>query len=132
MSLEPITKGVSPKKTTDCLVLFQKLHIFATELIHQEAMTTTISLPIADYNRAKSFAEEQKLDMNELFAALIGQLTLKEEDEPWNHIAKDLQPYTQEELLARIEKGEAQFERGEYKTHEQLMAELQEELSWLQ
>ncbi len=33
--------------------------------------------------------------------------------------------------MARINEGEAQFERGEYKTHEQMMAELREEFSWL-
>ena len=40
-------------------------------------------------------------------------------------------PYTHDELMARIDEGEAQFERGEYKTHEQLMDELKEEFSWL-
>ena len=34
--------------------------------------------------------------------------------------------------MARIDEGEAQFERGEYKTHEQMMAALREEVSWLQ
>lgn len=57
-------------------------------------MTTTISIPTSEYNRA-------------LFS------------------------YTNEELMARIDEGEAQFERGEYKTHEQMMQELREEFSWL-
>ena len=54
-----------------------------------------------------------------------------EEDATWDKHDSDVQPYTHDELMARIEEGEAQFERGEYKTHEQLMAELKEEFSWL-
>ncbi len=40
-------------------------------------------------------------------------------------------PNTHEELMARIDEGERQFEQGEYKAHEQLMSELKEEFSWL-
>ena len=56
-------------------------------------MTTTISLPVAEYNRAKTFAVE--------------------------------------ELSARIDESEKQFERGEYKSHEQMMADLKKEFPWL-
>ena len=94
-------------------------------------MTTTISIPTAEYNRAKKFAKECNLSIDELFVVLLGQLTTKEEDIHWNHQETDLAPYCKEELIDRIEEGEAQFDRGEYKTHEQLMSELQEEFSWL-
>lgn len=94
-------------------------------------MNTTISLPTAEYNRAKAFAKEQNLSVSELFIALIGQLTLREEDSAWLKQDEELPPYTVEELDARIEEGEAQFEKGEYKTHEQLMSELKQEYSWL-
>ena len=66
-------------------------------------MTTTISLPVAEYNRAKTFAEEQNLSIDELFVALIGQLTLKEEDAVWNQHDFKQPPYTIEELSARID-----------------------------
>ena len=93
-------------------------------------MTTTISIPTAEYNRAKAYAKERNLSIEELFVVLLGQLT-SEEDATWDKHDSDVQPYTHDELMARIEEGEAQFERGEYKTHEQLMAELKEEFSWL-
>ena len=93
-------------------------------------MTTTISIPTTEYNRAKAFAKERNLSIDELFVALLGQLT-SEEDAVWDKHDSDAQPYTHEELMARIEEGEAQFERGEFKSHEQLMAELKEEFSWL-
>jgi hypothetical protein len=94
-------------------------------------MNTTISLPTAEYNRAKTFAKEQNLSLDELFAVLIGQLTLKDEDAIWYNTDESITPYSLDELQARIDEGEAQFERGECKTHEQLMAELKEEFSWL-
>ena len=93
-------------------------------------MNTTISIPTAEYDRARTFAKEQNLSLDELFAVLIGQLTLKEEDAAWYSLDEPLIPYTYDELQARIDEGEAQFERGECKTHEQLMSELQEEFSW--
>ena len=93
-------------------------------------MTTTISIPTAEYNRAKAFAKERNLSIDELFVALLGQLT-SEEDAVWDKHDSDTLPYTHEELMARIDEGEAQFERGEFKSHEQLMTELKEEFSWL-
>ncbi len=94
-------------------------------------MTTTISLPIEEYNRARLFAEEQNISLDELLVMLIGQLTLKDEDALWYKQDEGFAPYTKEELMARVEEGEAQFERGEYKTHEQLMSEIQQEFPWL-
>ena len=93
-------------------------------------MTTTISIPTEEYKRAKAFARERDLSIEELFVALLGQLK-SEDDAIWDQHDADVVPYTYEELQARIDEGEAQFERGEYKSHEQLMSELQEEYSWL-
>jgi hypothetical protein len=93
-------------------------------------MTTTISIPTSEYNRAKVYAKERNLSIDELFIVLLGQLTSRDEDAAWESMSAD-QPYTHEELMARINEGEAQFERGEYKTHEQMMAELRKEFSWL-
>jgi len=94
-------------------------------------MTTSISIPVSEYNRAKAFAKERNLTIDELFIALLGQLTSCDEDEKWETLYDDVKPYTQEELMSRMDEGEAQFERGEYKTHKQMMAELKEEFSWL-
>ena len=94
-------------------------------------MTTTISIPTSEYNRAKAFAKERNLSIDELFIVLLGQYVTNEDDSIWNSRLEKEPPYTQEELMARIDKGEAQFERGEYKTHEQMMQELREEFSWL-
>lgn len=93
-------------------------------------MTTTITIPTSEYNRAKAFAKERNLSIDELFVVLLGQLT-SEADVVWDSHDTDIQPYTSDELMARIDEGEAQFERGEYKTHEQLMSELKEEFVWL-
>lgn len=66
----------------------------------------------------------------------ILSLQKKNSERTWNHntdamttsISKEeLPPYTMEELNARIDEAEAQFERGEYVTHEQMMDELKEE-----
>ena len=80
--------------------------------------------------RAKAYAKERNLSIEELFVVLLGQLT-SEEDTTWDKHDTPEKPYTQEELMARIDEGERQFEQGEYKTHEQLMSELKEEFSWL-
>ena len=88
-------------------------------------MTTTISIPTAEYNRAKAYAKELNLSIEELFVVLLGQLT-SEEDAIWDKHDTPANPYTHEELMARIDEGERQFEHGEYKTHEQLMSELKE------
>ena len=94
-------------------------------------MTTTISLPTADYDMAKAYAQEQNLSVDELFVSLIRMLPQYEEDLKWNHQKEVLQPYTMEELNARIDESEAEFQRGEYITHEQLMNDLKAEFSWL-
>ena len=62
-------------------------------------MTTTISLPTAEYDLAKAYAEEQNLSMDE--------------------------------IDNRIDEGEAQFDRGEFITHEQMMDDLKKEFLWL-
>lgn len=94
-------------------------------------MTANITLSIKDYHRAKAYAEEQNLSLDELFVSLIGQLTLKDEDKDWNALETDMSLYTMEELEGRINLGEQQFANGECKTHEQLMAELQQQYPWL-
>ena len=94
-------------------------------------MTTTISIPTSEYNRAQAFAKERNLSIDELFIVLLGQYVTNEDDTIWNNLQEEEAPYTQEELMARIDEGEAQFERGEFKTHEQMMQELREEFSWL-
>ena len=93
-------------------------------------MTTTISIPTTEYNRAKAFAKRHNLSVDELCVVLLGQLT-SEEDALWDRHDPDVQPYACEELLARIDEGEKQFEQGKCKSHEQLMSELKEEYPWL-
>ena len=44
----------------------------------------------------------------------------------------DQQPYTMEELNARIDESEAEIERGEGKSFEEMMNEFREQLPWLQ
>lgn len=94
-------------------------------------MTTSVSIPSAEYNLALAYANERNISMDELFATLIRMLPQYEEDQLWNSKAEDLPPYTMEELDARIDEAEAQFERGEYVTHEQMMDELKAEFAWL-
>ena len=94
-------------------------------------MTTSISLPTAEYDFAKKYAQERNITIDELFKSLIRMLSEQKDDEQWYHSEMSSQPYTIEELDARINEAEAQFDRGEYKTHEQFMDELKEEFSWL-
>ena len=94
-------------------------------------MTTTISLPAAEYDIATAYAREQNLSMDELFVQLIRMLEIYQGGELWETSGEQLPLYTQEELSHRIEEGERQFERGEYVTHEQMMSDLKEEFSWL-
>ncbi len=93
-------------------------------------MTTTISLPPAEYDLAKAYAEAQNISMDELFVSLIRTLTLRQEDSVWEN-TQQLPPYTMDEIDNRIDEGEAQFERGEFITHEQMMDDLKKEFSWL-
>jgi len=94
-------------------------------------MTTSVSIPPAEYNLAKAYAQERNMSMDELFVTLIRMLPQFEEEQRWNSTKEDLSPYTMEELDARINEAEAQFERGEYVTHEQMMDELKAEFAWL-
>ncbi|MBO6144082.1 MAG: hypothetical protein J6O54_02320 [Prevotella sp.] len=41
------------------------------------------------------------------------------------------QNLTMDEIDNRIDEGEAQFDRGEFITHEQMMDDLKKEFSWL-
>ena len=43
----------------------------------------------------------------------------------------DLEPYTLEELYARIEESEEQISRGEYQTEEEVREEMRKEFPWL-
>ena len=71
-------------------------------------MTTTISIPTAEYNRAKAYAKERNLSIEELFVVLLGQLT-SEEDAIWDKHDTPANPYTHEERMARIDEGERQL-----------------------
>ena len=55
-------------------------------------MTTTISIPTAEYNRAKAYAKERNLSIEELFVVLLGQLT-SEEDAIWDKHDTPANPY---------------------------------------
>ena len=106
------------------------MSIFAADL-HIIPMTTTISLPTADYDIAKAYAKEQNLSIDKLLITLIRMLPQYEEDLKWSYQEEALQPYTMDELNARIDEAEAQFDRGDCITHEQLMDSLKEEFAWL-
>lgn len=47
------------------------------------------------------------------------------------NVVNDKQPYTIEELNARIDEAEAGMERGEGKTYEEMMDGFREKLLWL-
>lgn len=96
-------------------------------------MTTTITLPTQEYNRAKAYAEEQNLSMDELFAMLINQMTFEEDsfDLPDFGLFNPFE-HTQEELDARFDEIEKECENEEGIPHEQMMAELKKEFPWLQ
>ena len=54
------------------------------------------------------------------------------EEDPWEtQDTSDLEPYTLEELYARIEESEEQIRRGEYYTEEESNAMLRAEFPWL-
>lgn len=112
-----------------CFVLFYMY--FCRGLNKLQNMTTSISLSTAEYDFAKKYAQERNITIDELFKSLIRMLSEQKDDEQWYHSEMSSQPYTIEELDARINEAEAQFDRGEYKTHEQFMDELKEEFSWL-
>ena len=94
-------------------------------------MTTSVSIPSAEYNLAMAYAHERNMSMDELLVSLIRMLPQYEEDQLWNSKDEELAPYTMEELNARIDEAEVQFEQGKFVTHEQMMDELKAEFSWL-
>jgi len=54
------------------------------------------------------------------------------EEDPWEtQDTSDLEPYTLEELYARIEESEEQIRRGEYQTEEEVREEMRKEFPWL-
>ena len=50
----------------------------------------------------------------------------------FEEIDDDQRPYTMEELNARIDESEAEIERGEGKSFEEMMNGFREQLPWLQ
>ena len=94
-------------------------------------MTTSVSIPTEEYNLAQAYANERNISLDELVVSLIRMLPQYEEDQKWLSLHEEQAPYTKEELEARIEEGEAQFKRGEYVTHEQMMEDLKAEFAWL-
>lgn len=113
------------------LCQFNKSLYFYSGVLAIIDMTTSISIPKDEYIRAKDFAQSRNLSIDELLVTLIRMLPDKQEDEMWYKDDVLLQPYTLEELQERIDEGEAQFERGEFVTHEIMMANLKNEFSWL-
>ncbi|MBQ9652579.1 MAG: hypothetical protein IJV13_10310 [Prevotella sp.] len=71
------------------------------------------------------------MSIDELFILLIRALPQKEDEDIWEMPNGNMTHYTMEELSDRIDEGEVQFERGEFVTHEQMMADLKEEFAWL-
>jgi hypothetical protein len=55
-----------------------------------------------------------------------------EEDEWDRQDTSNLEPYTLDELYARIQESHEQYLRGEYYTEEEVRKELKEEFLWLQ
>ena len=51
--------------------------------------------------------------------------------ESFEELHDDQQPYTMEELNARIDESEAEIERGEGKSFEEMMRDFKKELLWL-
>ena len=94
-------------------------------------MTTSVSIPSAEYNLAMAYAHERNMSMDELFVSLIRMLPQYEEDQLWSSKDGELTPYSMEELDARIDEAEAQVERGDCVTHEQMMNDLKAEFAWL-
>lgn len=100
-------------------------------------MTTTISIPAADYQRAKTLADERHITVDELFVLLIHNLT--DSDKQDDDISLDMpegalfNPYqcSPEELDQRFDKIEEELEEEEGIPYEQMMAELKQEFSWL-
>ena len=99
---------------------------FASRIIKiLHAMTTTISLPTAQYNRAKAYASERNMSIDELFVMLIDQMA---DDNAEDALADSglFNPYehTQEELFMRIQEAEKQYEQGEWISDEALKTEV--------
>ena len=55
-----------------------------------------------------------------------------EEDEWDRQDTSNLEPYTLDELYARLQESHEQYLRGEYYTEEEVRKELKEEFPWLQ
>lgn len=95
-------------------------------------MTTTITIPKAEFNLAKAYAEKRNMSIDELVVSLIKTLPQEQDDDTWETLPMDLPDYSIEELSMRIEKGEKEFDNGQFITHEQMMQDLKKEFSWLQ
>lgn len=57
--------------------------------------------------------------------------TEKPDVDYYEELADDQQPYTMEELNARIDETEAEIDRGEGKSFEEMMSGFKKELLWL-
>lgn len=55
----------------------------------------------------------------------------EQDADAYNEIKDDNQPYTMEELNARIDEAEAEMDRGEGKTFEEMMSGFKQQLLWL-
>ena len=102
-------------------------------------MTTTITIPTADYQRAKSLADERHISVDDLFVMLIHSRPEKDEhtDKPLlEQLSSGLifnpNEHTQEEIDQRFDEIEKELEIESGITHQQMMKDIREEFSWLQ
>ena len=99
-------------------------------------MNTTITLNTATYNKAKTYADERHMTVDELLMALINAMPANTGDnEKWDALPCEMlfnpNEHTQEEIDARFDEIEQELEEEEGITHEEMMSELKQEFEWL-
>ena len=99
-------------------------------------MSTTITLNTATYNKAKTYADEHHMTVNELLVVLINSMpTDGEYDEECGNLPNGMlfnpDDHTQEEIDARFDEIEKELEEEEGITHDEMMSDLKKEFEWL-
>lgn len=98
---------------------FAMTYGMSDELRHSDLLSRISSLSVSDKQcLIRYISEEVETDQ-------------MEEDEWDRKDTSDLKPYTLDELYARIQESEEQYQRGEYYTAEQSNALLKEKYLWL-
>lgn len=109
---------------------------------HNNMYDTRVAAPFATYGMSDELRNSDLLSRISVLSLNDKQCLIRyiseeveadqTEEDPWEtQDTSDLEPYTLEELRARLRESHEQYLRGEYQTEEEVREEMRKEFPWL-